>query len=202
MSNIPDYRLIGLTGPTGSGKSLISNIFKEHGCAVVDADSVAHKALAEAECISQLTETFGKDILRPDGNINRKELAACAFSSEENTQKLNNITHPIILKLATEEFHRLSKEGYKNIIFDAPTLFESGSHKLCRDIVAVIAPTELRKKRIMLRDNLTDEQATARINAQKADSFYTDRADYTILNDGDKTALTSRTEDIIKELRL
>lgn len=202
MSNSINYRLIGLTGPTGSGKTVVSRTFEEYGCAVVDADKVAHKALTLPECIEALVEAFGSGIQNSDGIINRKALAAAAFSAEENTQKLNSITHPVILKLATDEFERLARDGYKNIVFDAPTLFESGSHTLCDVIIAVTAPLVLRKERIIKRDNLTPEQAAARLNAQKPDSFYTDRADFTIVNDKDESTLIDKTADIIKELRL
>lgn len=196
------YRLIGLTGPTGSGKSIVSKVFEDSGCAVVDADKIAHKALEDPECIKALTESFSSEILNPDGSVNRRATAKVAFSSPENTEKLNQITHPVILRLAKEEFEKLNEEGFDNILFDAPTLFESGSDSLCDVIIAVVAPSQLRAQRIMLRDSLTEEEARRRMSAQKSDSFYTERADYSLNNSKDKDTLISKTKDIIKELRI
>lgn len=196
------YTLIGLTGPTGAGKGEVSKILTDAGCAVVDADKIAHKALTVPECIRKLTEAFSEDILNSDGSVNRKALASHAFKDEESTKLLNSITHPVILSLAKEEFERLSKEGFKNIVFDAPTLFESGSHKLCDIIIAVVAPKELRLKRILARDSITKEQALSRISAQKNNEFYADRADAVITNDGNLESLKAQTEAVITELCL
>lgn len=195
-----DYRLIGLTGPTGSGKSAVSEIFKESGFACVDADKIAHKALCQKACIEKLTQAFGTDILSEDKSINRKNLGAKAFKNEENTKLLNSITHPVIIALSLEEFEALSKKGFDNILFDAPTLFEAGMDNLCDLIISVIAPKSIRLERILHRDNITKEQATARINAQKEDSFYTEKSDFVIINDKDFNTLTSKAKEIIKEI--
>ncbi|MBE6738571.1 MAG: dephospho-CoA kinase [Ruminococcaceae bacterium] len=195
-----EYRLIGLTGPTGSGKSAVSHIFEENGFASVDADKIAHKALCDKECIKKLTEAFGTDILSKDDTINRKALAKVAFSNKENTELLNSITHPVIIALSLNEFEDLSLKGYKNIIFDAPTLFEANMDKMCDLIISVIAPKELRLERILNRDNITEEQAYARIKAQKEDSFYTDKSNFVIVNDKDFDTLLSNTNKIIKEI--
>lgn len=195
-----NYRLIGLTGPTGSGKSAVSHIFEENGFASVDADKIAHKALCDKDCIKKLTEAFGTDILLEDSTINRKALAKLAFSCEENTNLLNSITHPAIISLSLKEFEDLCHKGYKNILFDAPTLFEAGMDTMCDLIISVIAPKKVRLERILERDGITKEQATARINAQKEDSFYTGKSDFVIINDKDLQILTSRVEEIIKEI--
>lgn len=196
------YRLIGLTGPTGSGKTLVSKAFESAGFAVVDADTIAHKALADKECISELSAAFGDDILFSDGSVNRKALAQKAFSDTDSTKKLNRITHPVILRLSLEAFEGLNKNGYKDIVFDAPTLFESGSDKLCDKIVVVTAPVDVRLERILSRDNITQEQAISRINAQHEDDFYTKRADFVIVNDKDTQKLSHSAEKVIKELLL
>lgn len=199
MSN-KNYRLIGLTGPTGAGKSSVGKIFTAHGFAVVDADKIAHKALEDKCCIDKLVSTFGVEILCENGSINRKALAKCAFKDESHTKKLNSITHPVIINLSEKEFERLSAEGYKNIIFDAPTLFEAGMEHLCDFVISVISPVEIRLLRIKQRDSLIDTEAKARISAQQKDEFYTDRSRFVIVNDSDEITLTKRTEEIIKEI--
>ena len=194
------YRLIGLTGPTGAGKSSVSKIFAECGFAVVNADEVAHKALCDTECIENLMSAFGKDILTSDHSVNRKALAKVAFSSKENTQTLNSITHPVIIRLSFECFKSLADAGYKNIIFDAPTLFEAGIDKDCDLIISVVCPVNERIKRIMERDNITEAEALARISAQKDNSFYTERSDFVIENNTNSENLAKRTQEIIKEI--
>lgn len=194
------YRLIGLTGPTGAGKSSVSKVFSESGFAVVNADEVAHNALLDTECIRRLVSAFGKEILCDDNSINRKALAKAAFATKENTRTLNSITHPVIIRLSEDKFTNLADAGYKNIIFDAPTLFEAGMDKDCDLIISVICPLDERIKRIIKRDNITRDEALARINAQKDNTFYTERSDFVIENNGDIETLTKRTEEIIKEI--
>lgn len=195
-----NYKLYGLTGPTGSGKTTVTDILKNHRFEIVNADEIAHKALLDTELISALKIAFGEGIINPDGSINRRETAKIAFSSKENTEILNSLTHPVILRLAVEEFERLSREGSKNIVFDAPTLFESGSDKLCQKIISVIAPENLRARRIMKRDNISEAEAIKRISAQKSEEFFRENSDFVIENDGDIKALKAKTESIIKEL--
>lgn len=195
-----NYKLYGLTGPTGSGKTTVTDILKNHRFEIVNADEIAHKALLDTELISALKIAFGEGIINPDGSINRRETAKIAFSSKENTGILNSLTHPVILRLAVEEFERLSREGSKNIVFDAPTLFESGSDKLCQKIISVIAPENLRARRIMKRDNISEAEAIKRISAQKSEEFFRENSDFVIENNGDIKALKAKTESIIKEL--
>ncbi len=196
------YTVVGLTGPTGSGKTLVSSMFAEQGFAVVNADEVAHKALLNPEYIEALTAAFGRDILCEDGSISRPALAEAAFSSKENTEKLNRIAHPLIIRMCKEEFEHLYEEGFERILFDAPTLFESEGDKLCRFTIAVLADDKTRLRRIMARDNITREQAQSRMKAQKSYEFYSNRADFVIMNVGDMDSLRKCTEEIIKELQL
>lgn len=202
LENKSNYTLIGLTGPTGAGKGAVASILSCAGCAVVDADKVAHAVLEDNECIRKLTQAFGDTILNNDGTINRKALAKLAFRDTDSTALLNSITHPMIISLAKSEFERLASEGYKTIVFDAPTLFESGSHTLCHRIIAVIAPEDIRLARILARDGITPEQALARISAQKDADFYTQKADAVIINDSDFENLREQTERVIREFDL
>ncbi|MBQ9742486.1 MAG: dephospho-CoA kinase [Ruminococcus sp.] len=201
MSN-KGYTVIGLTGPTGSGKTLVSSMFAEKGFAVVNADEVAHKALLNPEYIEKLTEAFGEGILLEDGSVSRPALAEAAFSSKKNTELLNRISHPLIIRMCKEEFEHLYEEGFERILFDAPTLFESEGNKLCAFTIAVLADDKTRLSRIMARDNITPEQAKSRMKAQKSYEFYSNRADFVIMNEGDIDTLRRCTEEIIKELQL
>lgn len=176
-----NFTIIGLTGPTGSGKSTVSSFFEKRGFVIINADELAQKAmLPDSVCLKQLCSVFGDDILNTDKTLNRQRLAERAFSSKEKTQLLNDITHPWIF-LQVLKICRESIDSGKNLIlFDAPVLFESNSDILCDKIVSVIAPKEVRLDRLIKRDGLSGEQIEKRMSAQNDDDFYISRSDYVI----------------------
>ena len=122
--------IIGLTGPSGAGKSIVSQVADEFNISVIDADKLSHNVTKNnLQCIAKLSETFGPQILNPDGSINRKALADIAFSSQKNTNLLNNATHPFIKVELLRHIEEVRKQKPTAIILDAPTLFESGCDK-------------------------------------------------------------------------
>ncbi len=195
-----DHLMIGLTGPTGAGKSTVSGFFGEYGFKIVNADKIAREIMEpNGVCVRQLVYAFGKSILAPDGSLNRRALAMKAFSSRENTQTLNDITHPQIflrtLKLCREYIDR----GERKIIFDAPVLFESNSDLMCDAVVSVTAPKEVRISRLMQRDRLPREEIERRISAQKDNAFYESRSDFTIDGSQDIAQVRSQVQSIINK---
>ena len=199
MSN-SRFKIIGLTGQSGAGKSTVSEAFKAMGAAVVDADGLAHKALKEDKCKENLRNVFGEGIFDEKGEVIRKALAKAAFCSEENTEKLNKATHPVIAELAEREFEFYKAQGKELVLFDAPTLFESGLDKMCSSVVAVIADKNARAQRIMERDGLSFEDALLRLNAQHDDDFYTKKARFVIQNNGTVEELREKGKEVCKEL--
>lgn len=176
--------VVGLTGPTGSGKTTVADAWRDQGAYIIDTDKLARQVTAVGSpCLAQLAEAFTSAILNADGSLNRAELAKRAFTTPETAQQLNAITHPVIIALTQKEIEHAAKQGYTVAIVDAPLLYEAKGDVLCDSIVAVIAPSDMRKQRIMLRDNLTEAQATQRMEAQKADDFYC-RDGVTILDGG------------------
>lgn len=192
--------IIGVTGQTGAGKTTISNEFKKYGCAVIDADVVSREVLSKnKECINRLKNEFGSDISE-NGVINRRLLASRAFSNEHNVLKLNEITHPYIVKEILSLINEFKTNGNDIIIIDAPLLFEAGLDKICNRVIAAVAPLEVRVERIRRRDNLTQQEAIARISAQKEDDFYMSRADYIIDGQQNKECLKSKIKELISDL--
>lgn len=174
--------VIGLTGQTGAGKSTASNAMKNCGCGIIDADKIAREAVEpKTACLKMLTNAFGCDIINEDGSLNRKKLAEKAFSSKENTQLLNEITHPYIVELTKQRIAEYFASGCNIVVFDAPQLFESGSDKLCDIIVSVIASQECRLARIISRDGISREQALSRMKVQLSEEYFLEHSDY-ILN--------------------
>ena len=175
-------KLVGLTGKTGAGKSTVSNYLKEKGAYIIDGDIVARKVLVDnKDLLNKLSEAFGADILNSDGTLNRRTLAKEAFSTPENTNKLNSIMHPAINDSIFEEAEKAFAE-YDVVIVDAAAIIESGFTEKSDYLIVVHAPVEIRKERIIKRDNLTESDADVRINGQKEDGFYLSKADFVFNN--------------------
>lgn len=172
---------IGLIGGSGCGKSTVANYFTNLGLVHIDCDIVAREVVEPGSpCLKELVAHFGNSILQKDGSLNRKILAELAFSSAEQTKKLNQITHKYILE-RTEQ-HIQSVSSAKGVIVDAAALAESGYLDTCDYVIAVICPRWKRLLRIMRRDNLPFKRAIQRISAQKNDDFYCSYADFIIKN--------------------
>ncbi len=171
--------VIGLTGPTGAGKSTVASAFRRFGCAVVDADRAARCVAELPECLARLKEAFGAGILAPDGTLDRRELARLAFSSPENTQRLNAATHPAIIAECERQIMAARESDCRAVVLDAPLLFESGKQGLCDATVAVITPDASRLRRIMARDGIPENAARQRMAAQHGNDYFLCRADYT-----------------------
>ena len=189
---------IGLTGPTGSGKSLVAALWAEHGAAIIDADQVAREVTAaDSPCLAKLAEAFSPDILKADGSLDRRALAKLAFADPAATKMLTEITHPPILSLCRARAEAAAANGVPLIVFDAPLLFESGLDADCDLTVAVLAAPETRMERIRTRDALTESEARLRMQTQPDDAYYTERADRVIYNSGDLDDLRAKAEAIL-----
>lgn len=187
--------VIGLTGPTGSGKSSASGIAENFGFQVIDCDKTARKATEKGtKGLNALVLVFGEEILLPNGSLNRKALAAKAFKDKQSTDLLNKTILPYIADIV------IKQAAGRDTLLDAPTLFESGINKICNKTIAVLADKDVRLKRIIARDNLTLKEAETRINAGKDEQFYRKRADYVLQNNGDENAFFKRFSDILKEI--
>lgn len=189
-------KMIGLTGPTGAGKSSLTAVAENSGYKVIDCDKTARIAVEKGtDGLKALVKVFGEDILLPDGSLNRKALAKKAFATKENTELLNKTLLPFITDLIRKECDT------EYVLLDAPTLFESGINSECVSTVAVLADENLRLERICERDSLTEEEARLRMSAGRTDDFYKENADFIIFNNGDITVFTKEFEDILKEIK-
>ena len=187
--------IIGLTGPTGSGKSSASVVAKEFGLKLADCDKIARQAVEkDSDGLTAVVNAFGKDILNPDGTLDRKVLAKKAFSSREQTELLNKTIFPFIRELVLNE----TKSG--NILMDAPTLFESGINEICYKTIAVLSNKKNRLARIIERDNLTEEEALLRMSAGKNDDFYLKNADYIIYNNDSQEEFLKEFKEILSKI--
>lgn len=186
--------LIGLTGPSGAGKSLFSDALRPYGIDSIDTDRVYHSLLIPpSPCLDGIVSEFGEGVLNPDGSLCRPRLASLVFSEgseEERAEKLarlNAVTHRYVIEETKRILKEMEERGDKVAadtvaVIDAPALFEANMDAMCNLTVAILAPKELRIERIMARDGLTRERATARIEGQHDDGFYTSRADVVFQN--------------------
>ncbi|MCM1365256.1 MAG: dephospho-CoA kinase [Faecalibacterium sp.] len=175
-------KVYGLTGKSGAGKSTAAKILAENGFYIIDGDKIAHQITEKGSPILPvLAKRFGEDILT-EGILDRKKLAARAFSDEQSTNALNTITHPEIDRIFKEEIAKAERLGFEFCVIDAAALLESPSRTLCEKIIVVTAPEQIRLERILRRDGISSEQALTRINAQKKDEYYIENADIIIRN--------------------
>ena len=188
--------VIGLTGPTGSGKTSACAVAEELGYKVINCDTLAREAVENEDALSALTKTFGNDILE-NGKLNRTALAKKAFISEDKTELLNKTLLPFIVELIKEE---IQKAAENKILLDAPTLFESGADSLCKNVIAVLSCVENRKKRILARDNITEDAANLRISAGKDDNYYKDKTQHIIYNNGELATFKKEFKEKLKAL--
>lgn len=187
--------IVGLTGPTGAGKSSAAALCQSLGIKHIDCDIIARWAVEKGtDGLAAVVRAFGSDVLNTDGSLNRKALAQKAFKDEMSTRLLNETLLPHIKKLVMKEITG------ERVLLDAPTLIESGINEICNKTVAVLSDKELRLKRITNRDSITEEQALLRINAGKSDDFYKEKCDFVIYNNNDENTFDSDFTNLLKEI--
>lgn len=174
IKKINGIKVVGVTGKTGAGKGVVTQNLagNKKDCAVIDADKLYHALLQKENMEVSLVFTFGKSILGDKGGVDRKKLAAVAFSSEENIRKLNYATHPYVAREIITLIEDAKKNGINTVYLDAPTLIESGLYRICDELIFVRADKSSRKKRIIERDGLTEAEAEQRMRLEKDDKFY------------------------------
>lgn len=177
-------KIIGLTGGSGAGKSTAAAILSGLGAGWVDADAV-YRGLCDASqpMLDKIAAAFGP-VLTKDGALDRPALAAAVFSDPEKLARLSAITFPFVREASEQAFGQLAAQGKQVIVYDAPTLFQTGANALCGLCAAVIAPRQVRIARIISRDKLSPEAAAARVDAQPDDAFYRARCQAILVNDG------------------
>jgi dephospho-CoA kinase len=177
---------IGLTGGIGSGKSSVSDLFKEWGAYIFDADTEAKRILDfNTTAQSELIAEFGTDVLNANNQIDKAKLARIAFSDEDHQQRLNIIIHPYVFDVIDSTFDKVLATGKHEIfVVDAALIYESGAYTHMDYVLVVTSHLKIKTERVMTRGGLTLDQFLQRVNLQWPDEDKVHMADFVIHNNG------------------
>ncbi|MEK9199086.1 dephospho-CoA kinase [Ureibacillus sp. 179-F W5.1 NHS] len=177
--------IIGLTGSIASGKSTVAKMLKDYGLPIVDADLVARVVVEPGTpTLQKIVEAFGEVALTEDGAMNRQKIGEMIFNDEEQRKRLNRIIHPAIRQEMLRQRDEHIAKGAQTVIMDIPLLFESKLQHFVDKILVVSVTEDTQLKRLMERNQLSEQEATARISSQLPLSVKEQGADAVINNNG------------------
>jgi dephospho-CoA kinase len=191
-------KVLGLTGGIGSGKSMVSSMFAKLGADVIDADQLAREVVEPGQpALEEIAKAFGRDILLPDGRLDRGQLARIIFADPVARGTLNAITHPRIReRMAAEITARMSRPGV--LVVDIPLLYENDRTATVETVIVVWVDAQTQLRRLTERDGLTEEEARQRIAAQMPLDEKRAKADVVIDNSGSPENTRQQVEAIYR----
>ncbi|HEX4044425.1 MAG TPA: dephospho-CoA kinase [Gammaproteobacteria bacterium] len=185
---------IGLTGGIAAGKSAVAALFAQHGATIIDADVLARQAIQPGSAaFTSVSQHFGPSILTPEGSLDRKKLRAIIFNHPEERKWLENLLHPEIIEIMTQQIN-LCETPYCICII--PLLFESGPFPFIQRILVIDAPEQQQVNRVMARDHISELDAKAIIQAQSERQSRIEQADDVITNTGTLADLTEQVDKL------
>lgn len=195
-------KLIGITGGIATGKSTVTGLFADHRAKVIDVDSIAKNIVKpKKKAWRDIVREFGKKILNSDGTINRKSLGSIVFSDANAREKLNRITHPLILKSIKKDIEKYKKQKESLVIIDAALLGEFGEEKPLVDILIVVTANKKNQiERLMRRSKISHDEANQRISSQTAMDNKLKKADYIIDTSGSLKDTKKRVIEILEDI--
>ncbi|MBY0598874.1 dephospho-CoA kinase [Bacillus bingmayongensis] len=192
--------VIGLTGGIASGKSTVSQMFRDLHIPVIDADIIAREVVEQGkEAYKEIVEVFGEEILQADGELDRPKLGSIVFHNEEKRLRLNKIVHPAVRKEMNVQKDMYIKEGAQAVVLDIPLLFESKLTALVDQILVVAVAPSTQLERLMKRNGFIEKEAKARIDSQMSLAEKVTLADKVIYNDGTIAETKAQLQVILKE---
>ncbi len=183
---------------SGAGKTTVSEVFKASGFDVINCDMVAREVTEKGTaCLKEIAEKFD-GVLNPDGTLDRKKLGSIVFNDKEKLNLLNDAIYPFI---SYRVIKGIENTDNNYILLDAPTLFESGIDFICDGVVSVVCDRALSVKRIMARDNISEEAAESRLSSQHDKSFYKEKSSFCIENNDTAKDLIKKAEEIVRQIK-
>ncbi|AQT69715.1 Dephospho-CoA kinase [Anaerohalosphaera lusitana] len=190
-------KIIGILGAVGSGKSTAARLFGELGCAVIDADRIAHAMLDTEEVKQELAAEFGNGIFDEQGEVDRKSLGDKVFNDPQKVQAINAIIHPRVMEeVETRIADRSRKEEVRAIVLDIPLLAEVGWHERCDSLVFVKCDEKIRRDRTHKRHGGRDIEAKKREKFQISLDKKAKIADYILVNNSEVSALADQVQRV------
>ncbi len=190
--------IFGLTGGIASGKTTVAARLRGHSVPVIDADELAREVVSGgSEGLREVALAFGQRVLRPDGALDRPALAAIVFADAGARRTLEAITHPKIDRRMVERADELARAGEPIACYEAALIVESGAQDQFRPLVVVACPEEVQLARIRTRDTASQQDALARIRAQKPLSEKVAVADFVIDTAGSLEESGRRTDEVL-----
>ncbi len=192
--------IIGLTGSIASGKSTISQLLKDMGYTIIDADIVARMVVEQGSpTLNEIAKQFGHEVLHPDGTLNREALGELIFHNPTKRKQLNELMHPAIRQEMIAQRDQLKMQEIETIIMDIPLLFESRLQHFVEKILVVSVTEDIQLERLIKRNSLSKEEAEVRIRSQLPVSEKEKGADAVIYNNGSIEESKIQLERILKE---
>ncbi len=194
---------VGLTGSIAVGKTFVSDVLKELGCFVLDADQTARKVVEpNTTGWQQIIESFGREILQPDATLNRAKLGMIIFADKDKRALLNSIVHPLVMEAQDEWLREVEAANEKAIaVIDAALMIESGGYKRFDKLIVVWCEPEIQLARLMERNNLSSETALQRIKAQMPQNEKKRYADFLIDTSGGFEDTRRQVQAVYQSLR-
>ncbi len=197
MINLTGKKIVALTGMSGAGKSTVCKLFEANCFFIIDCDKVSREVAEIGQpALAELAERLSADLIKADGSLDRRKTAELIFNDDDKRALFNRIIYPYI----TYNIVGKIRSCDKNILLDAPTVFEADLQGMCDRVVSVCADTEICVERIMKRDNIPEELAKARLSSQHGIDFFRKNTDYCIENNGTEAELFQKAEEIISDL--
>jgi dephospho-CoA kinase len=195
--------IVGLTGGVASGKSLVSQVWKEEGAYLIDADRIAREVVQpRTPAWKALVKAFGKEILQEDGSIRRKKLATRVFSNPVERDLLNRILHPRIKREIDRRIKGIGQKGPKAIVVvDAALLVETGYYREVDEVVVVTSTKRQQIERLRRREQLDQEMARGIIDSQISREERIKVADIIIRNEGSRKKTEKKAKEVFEELK-
>jgi dephospho-CoA kinase len=193
----------GLTGSIATGKSTVSGILKELGAFIVDADRAAHEVvLPGTKAFNEIVRIFGKEILQKSGEIDRERLGRIIFNDSAMRSILEEVVHPEVVHSMDEQIRSI-KSGFPDavVILDVPLLIETGMHKGVGEVIVVYCPEDMQITRLMVRDNISREDALAKVRSQISIEEKRRYATLLIDNSASRDNTRIKVEDLYGRLR-
>jgi dephospho-CoA kinase len=192
--------IIGVTGNIASGKSETARLLQRKGCALVDADAVAHELYGyDRGLVQAIAAEFGQDVMLSNGTLNRKKLGSLVFGRPEAMAALNRIVHPALIN-AIRERMRSSMRVMNRAVLDAALIVELGFSKEVDYLVFVSASVPVRLQRLMERSGLTEDEAMRRIESQVPEEAKLQHADFVIKNETSRDYLQEQVDALWDEI--